>query len=71
MPVIVTLKGTFEPLILDEDLAETFNSLNLAGATGRKFVVSQELDGEAVLMALDQVLTIKEIGRDDPRCLLV
>ena len=70
MPVIVQIKGALEPLILDEDLAETFQSINMSAASGRKFVVADGMDGSAVLISLDQILTIKEIDPQDPACLL-
>ena len=65
MPVQVSLKGTFDVVVLDEDFAGIANTLNMAGASGRQFVVADQLDGEPILISLNQILTIREVDNEE------
>lgn len=64
MTVVVTLKGALEPVILDEDFLGMANQLNMAGASGRQFVVFDDDEGGPVLLSLSQILTAKEVEGD-------
>ena len=63
MTVAVTLRGALEPVLLDEDFPSIANTLNMAGATGRQFIAADGENGP-VLIALNQILTVREVEED-------
>lgn len=64
MPCILTMRGLIEPVVLEDNFAETANNLNMHAAAGKEFVVTRTDRGENLIIKMDNILTIKEVEDD-------
>jgi hypothetical protein len=60
MPCIITLKDALVTQTVDEDFAGMAMQLNLASASGKAFVVMDDVNGGHVLINMSQILKIEE-----------
>ena len=61
----VYVQGALEPIILDGDFVSLVNSINLAKASGRSFMVADRTDGSHVAIMMDNILWMDELEEDD------
>ncbi len=60
MTVFITMKGLLEPIKLEESFMDTMNSMNMAAVQGKEFVATRTDNGDNILIAMRNVLTVIE-----------
>lgn len=61
MSVEVTSQNTLDPTICEGNFLSLINDLNLAAATGKQFVILQELNGGPVALETRAITRIREL----------
>lgn len=61
MPVAITMKDVLEPVICDEDFAQTIQALNMAAAKSSAFMVLDDMEGGHVGINIPNINLITEI----------
>lgn len=60
MPLAVMMRNQIDPIIIDGDYTATINNLNIASASGKKFILADLRDGQNVAISIDNVNAIIE-----------
>lgn len=66
MPVLVTMRGLLEGVVLEDSFADTAQALNIAAAQGREFAATKTKDGDHILLNVNNILTIVELADEEP-----
>jgi hypothetical protein len=65
MTVEITSRDTLETTMVRGDLIEVVHNMNLAAATGKQFVVCEDVSGGAVALETRNITRMREIAEDD------
>lgn len=65
MAVKIDMRGSLTPYYMTGDFAATINSMQLAAASGKEFLVFESIDGSHIAVASHNILAIKEVDDDD------
>lgn len=66
MPSDITMRGLLEPVRIEEGFVEAIQTLNMASAQGKEFVVAtSDEDGEHIAMSARNILLVKGVEEDE------
>lgn len=66
MPVSIKMSGELNPIIMQEDFADTVGSINHMYSQGKAFGSGHTLDGRPVAVWLANIVSIEELDKDAP-----
>lgn len=66
MPVSVRMRGELNPILMQEDFADTVGSINQMYLQGKAFGSGHTMDGRPIAVWLGNIVSIEELDRDAP-----
>lgn len=65
MPIAIRMKGDIDEIRVPATFQQFVAELNVAGATGKQYVIMADMDGHALALNTQNMLTVREIGADE------